>query len=157
MNGIRNLIWWSLFIVTAIAVQALLPGLDVLVVGLLILLQERDYKNLLWLAPLFIFLQEGVGTRFFGSSMLLYTVTTLFLRMGQWLFEVESFFFIVLLSACLVAPYYALDWLMAPLQNISFDTDKTLEKCLLQALFLPFAWRILTLTRRWTRHNEVAE
>ena len=44
----------------AIVLQAAVPGLDVLTVGLIILLQERDYKNMLWLLPVFILLQEGM-------------------------------------------------------------------------------------------------
>jgi hypothetical protein len=141
---------------TAIVIQALFPGLDVFVAGLLILLQERDYKNMLWLMPLFILLQEGMGTRLFGGSVLLYMTTAVFFRLGRWLFEVENFFFVVLLSAALIAPYYALDWLMAPLQNLTFSTGSTLDKCLFQALFLPFAWRVFTLTRRWTKSDESA-
>ena len=157
MNRIPELCWWAVFIITAIVLQAALPGLDIFVAGLLILLQERNYKNLLWLVPLFILLQEGMGTRYFGGSILLYTTTAVLFRLGQWLFETDIFFFVILLSATLVVPYYALDWLMAPLQNIIFDTQKTLDKCLLQALVLPFAWRIFTLTRYWTKNDETAE
>ena len=141
---------------TAIVIQALFPGLDVFAAGLLILLQERDYKNMLWLVPLFILLQEGMGTRLFGGSVLLYMATALFFRLGQCLFEMESFFFVVLLSAALIAPWYALDWLMAPLQNLAFSTNDTLDKCLFQAFFLPFAWRVFTLTRQWRKSDESA-
>ncbi|MDR2574193.1 MAG: hypothetical protein LBC94_07640 [Desulfovibrio sp.] len=157
MKEIRNLCWWAVFITAAIVIQAALPGVDVLAVGLLILLQERDYKNIFWLGPLFIFLQEGMGTRLFGGSVLLYVMTAVLFRLGQWWFEVKSFLFVVLLSTVLIGPYYALDWLMAPLQNMNFDMRGTLDKCLLQALFLPFAWRIFTLTRRWRKNNEAAE
>jgi hypothetical protein len=152
----RDLYWWIAFTVTAIVVQALLPGLDAFVAGLLILLQERDYKNMLWLVPFFILLQEGMGTRLFGGSILLYMATAVLFRLGRWLFEVENFLFVVLLSAALIAPYYALDWLMAPLQNLAFSMSDTLDKCLFQALFLPVAWRVFTLTRRWTKSDEAA-
>jgi hypothetical protein len=148
--------WWAAFIVTAVVLQAMFPGVDVFMAGLLILLQERDYKNMLWLAPLFIFLQEGMGTRVFGGSVLLYMTTAVFFRMGRWLFEVESFLFVVLLSVVLIAPCYALDWLMAPLQNLAFSANDTLDKCLFQAIFLPFAWRVFSLTRRWTKSDEAA-
>ncbi|MDR2055091.1 MAG: hypothetical protein LBQ10_04390 [Desulfovibrio sp.] len=156
MSGMRDLCWWLVFAMTAVVMQALFPGLDVFVAGLLILLQERDYKNMLWLVPLFILLQEGMGTRLFGGTVLLYMTTAVFFRLGQWLFEVESFLFVVLLSAALIVPYYALDWLMAPLQNLAFNMDDTLDKCLFQALFLPCAWRAFTLTRRWTKNDEAA-
>ncbi|MDR3320580.1 MAG: hypothetical protein LBS77_06705 [Desulfovibrio sp.] len=155
MKMLCNMIWWAAFITSAVVVQSLLPGLDALVVGLLILLQNRDYKNMFWLAPFFIFLQEGMGTRFFGGSIFLYSVVVVIFRMSLWFFEVENFLFVFLLSACLMVPYYVLDWFMASLQNITFDMEKTLDKCFLQAVFLPFAWYFCTMTRRWTKYDDV--
>ncbi|MDR2819710.1 MAG: hypothetical protein LBB60_04175 [Desulfovibrio sp.] len=148
MNQVRNIVWWLCFITTAVCVQTLVPCLDVLAAGLFILLQERDYKNMLWLLPLFVLIQEGAGTRLFGGAIVWYCAVIIFFKIGQWLFEVENFIFIFLLSGCLVAPYYAINWLMAPLQNLPFDTRDTLDKALLQALFLPLVWRFLVITRR---------
>lgn len=144
----RNVFWWLCFIVLAICAQALAPGLDVLVVGLIILLQEKDWRGMLWLLPLFILLQEGVGTRPFGATIVWYASAIVIFRLGRWLFETENFLFIFLLSACLGAAYYSVAWLMAPLQNLAFNVDDTLEKGLLQAIFMPFAWRLLTATRQ---------
>lgn len=143
----RNVAWWLCFIFVAICVQAIAPGLDVLVVGLIILLQERDWRGLLWLLPLFILLQEGMGTRPFGSAIVWYAATIVIFRLGRWLFETGNFLFIFLLSACLGATYYGVAWLMAPLQNLTFNVEDTLDKSLLQAIFMPFAWRLLTAAR----------
>ncbi|MBD5641013.1 MAG: hypothetical protein HDQ91_01165 [Desulfovibrio sp.] len=143
-----NVFWWLCFIILAICAQALAPGLDVLVVGLIILLQERDWRGLLWLLPLFVLLQEGVGTRPFGATIVWYASAIVIFRLGRWLFETENFLFIFLLSVCLGAAYYGVAWLMAPLQNLAFNVDDTLEKGLLQAIFMPFAWRLLTATRQ---------
>lgn len=143
-----NVFWWLCFILLAICAQALAPGLDVLVVGLIILLQEKDWRGMLWLLPLFILLQEGMGTRPFGATIVWYASAIVIFRLGRWLFETENFLFIFLLSACLGAAYYGVAWLMAPLQNLAFNVDDTLEKGLLQAIFMPFAWRLLTATRR---------
>lgn len=43
---------------------------------------------------------------------------------------------------------------MAPLQNLTFNVQDTLDKSLIQALFLPFAWRLLVMTRQWTDNEE---
>ena len=51
MNTFQECCWWLAFIVISIIAQALVPGLDALVVGVLLLLQERDYKMLGWLLP----------------------------------------------------------------------------------------------------------
>lgn len=138
----------------AICLQALAPGLDVLAVGIIILLQERDYKNMLWLLPLFVLLQEGMGTRVFGGVIVWYAAIMVLFRLGRWLFEVENFVFIFLLSSCLGAAYYGVAWLMAPLQDIPFSVQDTLDKSLIQALFLPFAWRLLIATRHWIMYDE---
>lgn len=139
--------WWLCFIILAICVQALAPGLDALVVGLIILLQERDWRGMLWLLPLFVLLQEGMGTRPFGAVIVWYAATIVIFKLGRWLFETENFLFIFLLSACLGATYYGVAWLMAPLQDIAFNVEDSLDKSLLQAIFMPFAWRLLKATR----------
>lgn len=143
----RHIGWWLCFITLAICAQALAPGLDVLVVGLIILLQEKDWRGMLWLLPLFILLQEGMGTRPFGSIIIWYAATIVIFKLGRWLFETENFLFIFLLSACLGGAYYAVSWLMAPLQDLAFNVEDTLDKSLLQAIFMPFAWRLLIATR----------
>ncbi|MBQ3059303.1 MAG: hypothetical protein IJD16_03185 [Desulfovibrio sp.] len=149
MKLFRNIFWWLSFMVMAIAVQSCIPGLDVLVLGLIILLQEEDYKNMLWLLPLFIFLQEGMGSRNFGVSIVWYAVVFVLFTLGRWLFEVGNFLFVFLLSTCLGAAYLGVAWLMAPVQNIPFNMQEMLDVSLIQALFLPFAWWLLVMTRRW--------
>ena len=154
MSKFRNICWWLFFMAAAIGLQDLTPGLDALAVGIIILLQERDYKNMLWLLPLFVLLQEGMGTRVFGGVIVWYAAIIVLFKLGRWLFEVENFIFIFLLSSCLGATYYGVAWLMAPLQDIPFNVQDTLDKSLIQALFLPFAWRLLIATRHWTMYDE---
>ncbi len=98
MATFKNICWWACFIALAVCVQAMAPGLDVLVVGLIILLQERDYKDMLWLLPLFILLQEGMGTRPFGAAVVWYAATVVVFMLGRWLFEVGNFIFVFLLG-----------------------------------------------------------
>ena len=152
MSALRDIIWWLCFLAAAVGIQAWIPGLDVMTVGLIILLQERDYKNMLWLLPLFILLQEGMGTRVFGGVIVWYMAVIVLFRMGRWLFEAENFLFIFLLSACLGAAYFAVAWLMAPLQDLPFNVQDTLDKSLIQAIFIPFAWKLLVATRHGKAH-----
>ena len=106
------------------------------------------------LLPVFILLQEGMGTRPFGAVIVWYAAVILLFKMGRWLFEVENFIFVFLLSACLGAAYYAIAWLMAPLQNLPFDVQGTLDTSLIQAIFVPFAWRLLVATRHWNPNDQ---
>lgn len=143
----RDAAFWICFIILAICVQAMAPGLDVLVVGLIILLQEEDYRAMLWLLPLFILLQEGMGTRPFGSMIVWYAAVVFIFTAGRWLFEAGNFIFVFLLSACLGLAYFGVAWLMAPLQNLTLDIGDTVDKALVQAIFMPFAWRMLRALR----------
>ena len=154
MKIVRTVGWWLCFLAVGVCVQALAPGLDVLAVGLIILLQERDYRNLVWLLPLFVLVQEGMGTRPFGAVIVWYASIVVLFRLGRWLFEVENFVFVFLLSACLGAAYYGVTWLMAPLQNLDFNVEDTLDKALLQAIFMPFAWRLLVAARQLNARDE---
>ena len=69
--------------------------------GLVILLQERDYKNLCWLLPLFVLLQEGIGTSPFGATIVWYALVCLLYRLLRWLLGLGNFFLVLLLSICL--------------------------------------------------------
>ena len=152
MSALRDILWWLCFLAAAVGIQAAVPGLDVMTVGLIILLQERDYKSMFWLLPLFILLQEGMGTRTFGGVIVWYVAVIALFRMGRWLFEAENFLFIFLLSACLGAAYYGVAWLMAPLQDLPFNVQDILDKSLIQAIFIPVAWKILVATRHGKGH-----
>lgn len=144
----RDAGWWICFIILAICVQALAPGLDILAAGLIILLQENDFRGMLWLLPLFILLQEGMGTRPFGAAIIWYASIIALFKLGRWIFDSRKFLFIFLLSACLGCAYFAVDWLMAPLQNIAFNADAALDKSVAQAVFIPFCWRMIIATRK---------
>ena len=93
-----------------------------------------------------------MGTRVFGGVIVWYIAVIVLFRMGRWLFEAENFLFIFLLSACLGAAYFGVAWLMAPLQDLPFNFQDTLDKSLIQAIFIPFAWKLLVATRHGKAH-----
>lgn len=157
LENIRKITWWLCFVYAAICIQTLSPGLDVLVVGLIILLQEEDYKGIIWLLPLFCLIQEGIGTRPFGAALIWYSVAVAFFLVGKWLFEAKNFLFIFLLSISLGCAYFIIAWLMAPLQNIPFNLEDTLDKSLVQAIFIPFAWKALVAIRPSNKEDDQEE
>lgn len=148
MNTFQECCWWLAFIVISVIAQALVPGLDALVVGVLLLLQERNYRMLCWLLPIFIILQEGMGTRPFGGVLLWYLAVIASFKIGRWLFEVGNFVFIFLLSTCLGGAYFGLAWLLSPLQTTpAFDMNAMRDISLAQAVYMPLAWRVLSALR----------
>lgn len=154
MKNLGFFLWWMAFALIAVAFQSCFPGLDALLVGEILLLQERDYKNALWVIPFFILLQEGLGTCAFGTSIILYATTFVLFRLGRWLFEVENFVFIFLLSTCIGIAYFGIFWLMAPLHDSTFESHEFMDICLIQALYIPLAWKILVLLRPRAIHVE---
>jgi len=144
----RNLLWWAGFFYVAICVQSVLPGLDALVVGLLLALQERRILQIAWLLPVFILVQEGCGTLDFGASILWYVTVVALLFIGDRLFEVKNFLFMFFLSTCLGVAHMGITRLMAALQNTRVDEAALLDESIIQALFIPIGWHFAAITRR---------
>jgi hypothetical protein len=145
----RNAFWWGFFLVTAINLQRLLPGVDFLLTGFLLTLQERRYADLVWVLPMLIILQEGMGTREFGVVLLWYVAVAALFFLGRWLFDVENFLYIFLLSAGLAACYFTVAFLMSPLYAVPVDKHRLLDESVHLALLLPLSWKLAQFTRRW--------
>lgn len=147
MTG-RDIIWWVIFIIAAIWMQQMLPGIDALIIGLIIALQEGRVSRIAWLLPVIILLQEGMGTLAFGTTILWYGCTIAMFFMGRWLFEVENFLFVFLLSTCLGLLHYVLSDMMASLQKLDLANRQLVDDSILQALFIPLTWRLTQLLRK---------
>lgn len=143
-----NVLWWLFFLPLAFIVQLYVPGLDALVIGLIIVLQERRYKDLLWVLPLLILLQEGMGSREFGGAIAWYLVVMIFFNLGRWLFEVENILFICLLAVCLGVSHFAIVYFMAPLQSLHVDIQNLTDESLMQAVFIASAWWLAYFSRK---------
>ncbi len=146
----RLFIWWFFFLPIGIFLQAALPALDALLIGLVITLQEERYKDLIWVLPLLIFIQEGVGSREFGGAILWYSLVIVLFFIGRWLFEVQNTLFVLLLSSCLGVAHFILVYLLAPLQDLTVNMDQLIYENTLQAVFIPIAWWLANITRKWT-------
>lgn len=150
----RNIVWWGLFCVIGIALQQALPGVDVLIIGLILALQEGNPIQAAWVSLVIMLLQEGAGSLAFGATLLWYVVVIVLFFLGHWLFETENFLFVFLLSACIGAGHFVVVWLMCSLQYIPVEVEALLDESILQALFIPFAWRFAVMTRRRMVYHE---
>ncbi len=148
------IVWWCIFIILSVIIQSLMPALDALVIGLILILQEKRYKDLLWLLPLFILVQEGVGSRDFGGMIFWYATVILIFIIGRWLFEVQNTLFVLLMAVCLGGLHFVLVYALAPLQDLMVDMHLLIRESIYQAVYVPIAWWLANLTRQWT-HNHV--
>ena len=148
--------WWILYTALAIALQSLVPGLDFLLPGLLLALQQRQFMRSLCLAAVFLVLQEGMGSMSFGSTFLLYILTFLSFYAACSLFEGKSALFVVLLGAALAAAHYFTFALAASLQDIPWQPAALRTECVMQAFFTPLIWWAASTLYRIAIHESRA-
>ncbi len=152
--ALRNLFWWAAFLMLGICVQQQAPGVDVLVAGLLIALQERKIVQAALVVLILILVQEGLGSLDFGSSVLWYMLVIGLFFTGRWLFETENWLFVLLLSVCLGVVHGGIFLLMAKLQYVPVEMAFLLDECILQALLVAVVWKVSMSLRRWLVPHE---
>ncbi len=137
-----NVVWWLCFAVFAIWMQSWLPGIDLLIVGVVICLEEGNPAQIAWVTGLCLLIQEGSGTLAFGFSILWYGSLIALFLMGRWLFQAQNFLFISLLGACLGLLRYVLLLMMATLQDFQLSESLVFTESVLQAAIFPLVWAL---------------
>ena len=155
MNWV-NIGWWALYACIAIVLQSVVSGMDFLLPGFILAIQERNAVQFAWVTVFFLLLQEGMGSMAFGGALLWYALTVLLFYVGHSLFEAENFLFIFLLSACLGAAHYVVFSIMAGLQDIPVRAQALLDESVVQALLTPFLWRLAHYSRRFIHREDRA-
>ena len=139
---IINIIWWAIFLCLGLILESLLPGTDVLLIGLIIALQEGKITQIIWVFLAVILLQEGIGALAFGSSLLSYTMTIIIFYGGRALLEQENILFVLLVAASAGIGHYAFTEAMATLQGISLPSERLAMESVVQMLILPPLWSL---------------
>ena len=145
----RNILWWAGYLAFALWLQTRLPGTDALIPGLIIACQEKDLRQLVWLGLAALLIQEGTGSLAFGGSVLWYSSLIIFFRIGEFLFETDSLFFVILLSIALGLVHAGILFTFGSLQNMSVPLSRLVEHALTQAAVIPLLWGTARLTRNW--------
>ncbi|MGE4298233.1 MAG: hypothetical protein AB7E47_09420 [Desulfovibrionaceae bacterium] len=150
--NVRNVLWWTVFAVVCVWLQWLVPGVDFLVAGVVLSLQEGRGAQTAWLILLCILVQEGAGALAFGAGLLWYGMAVALFLGGRWLFESRNVFFIFLLGVVLGGGHFLLVQMMATLQEYAVDTASLATASLAQAVLLLPAWLLAsTLRARYYR------
>lgn len=135
-------LWWALFIVAALWAQRLVPGVDFLAAGLAVSLQNESRARSVFLAVIFVLIQEGVGSQPFGAALLWYWILALLYSLGGWLFQARSLPFMALLGLALGLTHFLLTFAMATLAVKGVPFDRVLNESLLQAVAFPVEWAL---------------
>ncbi|MDR1124819.1 MAG: hypothetical protein LBM64_01985 [Deltaproteobacteria bacterium] len=143
----RNFIWWAVYVVIAIWLQRLVPGLDALVPGLIICMKEKSQQQTVLFLIVCVLFQEGCGTLPFGSSIVWYGFAFACYYIGSWFFLVESRIFILLLSAALGVGRAAAFYGVGQLQTLQLDTSVLAAPALAQAMLTPLILWLASVSR----------
>ena len=145
--------WWLCYAFVGIALQALMPGLDFLLPGFILALQERRISQVLAVGALFVMVQEGMGSMAFGGTLLWYALAAIAFYVGCGLLQGTGFLFVTLFGMALSCVHYFIFALLATLQDIPWDSALLFDECLFQALFTPWVWWVAAILRRGVLHE----
>lgn len=142
-----NLLWWAGYIIAAILLQKLIPGLDALVPALIICLQDKNKQQCAVFLIICMIIQEGTGTLPFGASLIWYSTVIAAYFVGGWFFMGESVMFIIVLSVVMGVSRAFIFMGMGLLQPLPLDYQSMYRVYVLQVLLTPVLWGIGFKTR----------
>lgn len=142
-----NLFWWVGYIIVAILLQRLVPGLDALVPALIICLQDDNKQQTTIFLVICMIIQEGTGTLPFGASLIWYCTVVATYYIGGWFFVGESIMFILVLSISMGVSRALIFIGMGLLQPLPLDYQSMYPTYILQVLLTPIIWGIGSKTR----------
>lgn len=142
-----NLLWWSAYIIVAIWLQKLMPGLDALVPALIICLQDENKQQTAAFVIVCMIIQEGTGTLPFGASIIWYSIVIATYYVGGWFFMGGNLMFVIVLSIAMGVSRALIFLGMGLLQPLSLDYSSMYRVYALQVLLTPFIWALGAKTR----------
>lgn len=147
MAVLRDVCWWVCFLVTGIVVQLAVPGLDALIVGIMVAARRGDFKTLVWLVPVVVILQEGMGSLFFGGSALTVGCFFLLYRVGRAMAFASDFALYLFVCAGMGAVHSFCAWFFPRLQDIPVVNEVVVADGVRQTVFLLLTWALLVRLR----------
>lgn len=137
---ISQICYWCFFIIVALFLQFFIPAIDIMVVGLLISLPERNIVQTIILFCIFIILQEATGILTFGLLLLEYSLLIAVFFAGRVIFAVGSFSFVFLLSLFIASLYFILVQIFGAVQGMYIYPIPLMYTSIMQAFIIPLVW-----------------
>ena len=149
---VLNVFWWLAYVCIAIFLQLFISGVDFFLPGIIVALQEKKITQFGVVFILFVLIQEGIGTMPFGNVFLWYSLAIIFFYSWRWFFEIESFTFILLLSAALAVSHYFIISVLAEIQDIYINYKSLQDESVYQMFLTPIMWHTANYLRRGFRY-----
>ncbi|WP_461209660.1 hypothetical protein [Desulfocurvus sp. DL9XJH121] len=134
--------FWLIYTIAGVWAQMVLPGVDFFAPAVVVCLQERRLRQLCWLLPLWIMIQEGAGNIPFGSMILWYAGLSAVFVIGRWLFESRNVVFVLIIGMVMGGWRFVLVQLMAGLQGLEVGEHALFVESVQQAVLFPLIWAL---------------
>ncbi|ACV69504.1 hypothetical protein [Desulfohalobium retbaense] len=141
-------LWWLLFTVVGIWLQHFLPGVDLLVPGLIVCLQEDGPAPALWLSAPWILIQEGTGSLHFGVGVLWYAGLWVLFYAGRLLLESRSGVFVILFAFFSGCYHFFLVQIFSRLQGLEVPLALQMQDSLRHIFLFPLVWLVVSFLYR---------
>ncbi len=153
---IKSIIFWSAFTIIGIWGQFLMPGVDFLTTGLVVLLQLGYLSSAFWFGLLWMLIQEGTGTLAFGAVMLYYAGLVLAFYFGAAFFEVRNLLFSAVFFMVLAAIKIGLIGIMISLQGVAPAEQASFEAFFFQfGVYFGLWLTTYSLCKNFLKHEPV--
>lgn len=133
-------LWWAIYTVVCIWLQAFFPGVDFFLPGLLVCLQEGKLWWAGWLGLACLAIQEGTGSLAFGSSLIWYIGLVAAFYAGRSLLESKNYLFILGFALAAGFWHWVVIYLMSRLQNLQIMPEMLIKDSLFLIVGLPLMW-----------------
>ncbi len=143
---VTRFLWWGAYIIGALIIQHQIPGVDALVPGFLLSLQEKKFWQSFWLFVIFVLIQEGAGSLQFGSAVLWYGGQVAFFHVSQRFFVADNLLFVFILSIVLGVYHALLTLFMCAVQGLPVEYLPLLHESIIQTLLIPLIWGVAYLS-----------
>lgn len=147
MRTIKRMLWWGTYIVGALVVQQFISGVDALMPGFLLSLQEKRTRQSIVLFMLFVLIQEGAGSLTFGSAVLWYGGQIALFRLSERFFVADNVLFVFMLSIGLGVYHGLLTLFMCAVQKAPVEYVLLLQESVIQAAIIPVIWGVAYFAR----------
>jgi hypothetical protein len=141
----HEILWWTLYTLCGIWIQDAISGVDCFGPGLLLCLQTERSKSLVWLAPIWVLLQEGTGSLPFGSALLYYAGLIYFFLLIRPYINITSPMYILSVALFAGLWHFGVVHLVSALQDIHILSRQILTQSVRITAVFPVIWALASL------------
>ncbi len=147
MSAFRNTLSWIVFLMAGIVLQAALPGIDALLLGVILLIEERDWRTMVWFVPAMVLLQEGTGTQDFGGTVMLIGLCVFLHRLCQPIAQASRLGFSLFFCPLMGGLFMFTNWFIATLEGLPAPMEDIVFTGLAETAWLLAGWTLLVRLR----------